>query len=260
MRLIRSLNPHPGESISPTQTTYVEPDVFVRRINNRWRVTLNPDTSPKLRVNTDYASLVRRADSSADNVTLKNHLQEARWFIKSLQSRNETLIKVASKIDQDFDFSMWLEEGTAEALCAAFPADKFVVKNFMPEGRDKVMITPRQSWSSLSIDIMLYRKRGDRALLYLYDDDWKPLWIRGVIFLIECFRGNGFEQHYSNRSFLRFVSFLKILPYEICTRSLRALLPDSARLRCTEFLETYLAMCRRIPLLYDQLSLRYRVN
>lgn len=98
MGLIRSLNPRPGESISPTETTYVEPDVFVHKLHDRWRVTLNPDTSPKLRVNADYASLVRRADNSTDNVTLKNHLQEARWFIKSLQSRNETLIRVASKI------------------------------------------------------------------------------------------------------------------------------------------------------------------
>lgn len=153
--------------------------------------------------------------------------------------------------DQDFDFSTWLEDGTVAALCAAFPAEKFVVNNFVTDGRNKVLITPRQSWSSLSIDIMLYRKCGDRALLYLYDDDWKPLWIRGVIFLIECFRGNGFEQHYSNRSFLKFVNFLKILPYAIFTRSLQVLLPDNMRLRCTEFLETYLAMCRRIPLLYD---------
>ena len=98
MQLIRSLDPHPGESISPSETSYVEPDVFVRKLDDRWVVTLNPGTSPKLRVNADYASLVRRADSSADNTTLKDHLQEARWFIKSLQSRNETLLKVASTI------------------------------------------------------------------------------------------------------------------------------------------------------------------
>ncbi len=98
MRLIRSLDPHPGERISPTETTYVEPDVFVRKLDGRWIVTLNPGTAPKLRVNANYASLVRRADSSADNITLKDHLQEARWFIKSLQSRNETLLKVARNI------------------------------------------------------------------------------------------------------------------------------------------------------------------
>jgi RNA polymerase sigma-54 factor len=74
------------------------PDVIVKRTGNRWLVELNPDVAPKLRVNPDYASLVRRADSSADNVYLKNNLQEARWFLKSLASRNETLLKVASKI------------------------------------------------------------------------------------------------------------------------------------------------------------------
>jgi RNA polymerase sigma-54 factor len=61
-------------------------------------VELNAETTPKLRVNSDYASLIRRADQSDDNTFLKNHLQEARWFIKSLMSRNETIPRVASKI------------------------------------------------------------------------------------------------------------------------------------------------------------------
>jgi len=98
MCLIRSLDPHPGERISPTETTYVEPDVFVRKLNGHWQVSLNPGTTPRIRVNAGYAGLVRRADSSADNTTLKDHLQEARWLIKSLQSRNETLLKVATNI------------------------------------------------------------------------------------------------------------------------------------------------------------------
>ena len=59
---------------------------------------LNTDALPRLRINTDYAGMIRRADNSADNVSLKNHLQEARWFIKSLQSRSETLLRVASCI------------------------------------------------------------------------------------------------------------------------------------------------------------------
>ena len=98
IKLIRSLNPRPGANVSPASTTYVEPDVFVQKQQGRWVVTLNPDTAPRLRINPDYAMLVRRADNSADNVTLKDHLQEARWFIKSLQSRSETLLRVASKI------------------------------------------------------------------------------------------------------------------------------------------------------------------
>jgi RNA polymerase sigma-54 factor len=98
LQLIRSLNPRPGSSLPTGSPVYVEPDVFVSKQNGRWRVELNQDTAPRLRVNTAYANMVRRADNSSDNITMKNHLQEARWFIKSLQSRNETLLKVASSI------------------------------------------------------------------------------------------------------------------------------------------------------------------
>ncbi len=93
--LIQSLNPRPGYQIAQTQTEYVIPDVFVRKYKGTWRVDLNSEGTPRLSVNAQYASLVRRADNSADNTYLKNHLQEARWFIKSIQSRNETLLKVA---------------------------------------------------------------------------------------------------------------------------------------------------------------------
>ena len=98
LALIRSLNPRPGAAISPSNASYVQPDVFVRKHEGRWVVTLNPEATPRLRINPTYAALVRRADNSADNRTLKEHLQEARWFLKSLQSRNETLLKVAAKI------------------------------------------------------------------------------------------------------------------------------------------------------------------
>jgi RNA polymerase sigma-54 factor len=98
VKLIRSLNPHPGTAIADSAAEYVVPDVFVSKRNNKWEVELNPSVTPKLRVNADYAKLIRRADSSDDNTYLKNHLQEARWFIKSLLSRNETLLKVATKI------------------------------------------------------------------------------------------------------------------------------------------------------------------
>lgn len=98
LRLIKELNPKPGAGISPEQAEYVVPDVIVRNVRDEWRVELNPDIAPKLRVNADYAALVRRSDNSTDNTFLRDHLQEARWFIKSLQSRNETLLKVATKI------------------------------------------------------------------------------------------------------------------------------------------------------------------
>ena len=98
INLIQSLNPKPGEQIGEDNTEYVVPDVFVSKESGRWTVNLNPEISPRLRINPDYASLVRRADNSSDNAFLRDNLQEARWFIKSLQSRNETLLKVATCI------------------------------------------------------------------------------------------------------------------------------------------------------------------
>ena len=96
--LIQSLNPRPGNSIASSQAEYVIPDVIVRKHNGTWRVELNEEAVPRLRINKQYASLIRRADSSSDNTYLKGQLQEARWFLKSLQSRHETLLKVASCI------------------------------------------------------------------------------------------------------------------------------------------------------------------
>jgi len=96
--LIKTLTPRPGDAIQSSQLEYVIPDVFVRNVKGTWRVELNPDAFPRVRVNSQYASLIRRADNSADNNCLKTHLQEARWLIKSLRSRSETLLKVATCI------------------------------------------------------------------------------------------------------------------------------------------------------------------
>lgn len=98
--LIESLDPRPGAAISPSSTTYIVPDVIVTKQpeSGKWKVELNPETAPKIRINNSYASLVKRADTSDDNSYLRDNLQEARWFIKSLQSRNETLMKVATRI------------------------------------------------------------------------------------------------------------------------------------------------------------------
>ncbi|MBU3069732.1 RNA polymerase factor sigma-54 [Aestuariicella sp. G3-2] len=96
--LIQSLNPRPGDSIYSGETEYVVPDVFVTKQDDRWTVNLNPDIAPKLRINDTYASMVKRADTSNDNSFLRDNLQEARWFLKSLQSRNETLLKVSTCI------------------------------------------------------------------------------------------------------------------------------------------------------------------
>jgi len=111
LKIITSLNPKPGSEITPSDATYVVPDVFVSKRNGRWNVELNPETAPKIRVNPEYAKLASGSSSSsnkstgknnesseADNTYIKKNLQEARWFIKSLHSRNETLMKVSSKI------------------------------------------------------------------------------------------------------------------------------------------------------------------
>jgi RNA polymerase sigma-54 factor len=95
--IILALNPKPGSDITPSETSYVIPDVLVSKHNGRWRVELNPETAPRIRVNPEYAALAGRG-REGDNAFLRDSLQEARWFIKSLQSRNETLLKVSSKI------------------------------------------------------------------------------------------------------------------------------------------------------------------
>jgi len=95
---IQSLNPRPGSQITASKPEYIVPDVIVRKKKGKWKVELNPDAAPRLRINPHYASLIKQVNNSSDTNYLKNHLQEARWFIKSLASRNETLLKVASCI------------------------------------------------------------------------------------------------------------------------------------------------------------------
>ena len=103
--LIQTLNPRPGSAIENPESEYIVPDVIVRKNNHRWIVELNPEVAPRLTVNAHYARMIRRADNSSDNTFLRTQLQEARWFINSLQSRNETLLKVASTIlDYQRDF------------------------------------------------------------------------------------------------------------------------------------------------------------
>ena len=98
VRTIQLLNPRPGSQIQVENTEYIVPDVYTQKINGKWHLSLNPDNAPRLQVAEHYAQMIKRADNSADNVYLKNNLQEARWFLKSLQSRNETLLKVSTAI------------------------------------------------------------------------------------------------------------------------------------------------------------------
>jgi RNA polymerase sigma-54 factor len=98
LTLIRSMHPRPGSLVADIRPEYVIPDVVVAKRNGVWTVELNPETTPRLRVNPGYLKLIRRADDGPDNACLKTHLQEARWFIKSLASRNDTVLRVAAKI------------------------------------------------------------------------------------------------------------------------------------------------------------------
>jgi RNA polymerase sigma-54 factor len=98
IQLIQTLSPHPGEAIHSDDVEYIVPDARVTKIDNQWHVSLNQDITPKLSINQQYAQLIKRADSSQDNTFLKNHLQEAKWFLRSIESRNDTLLRVASCI------------------------------------------------------------------------------------------------------------------------------------------------------------------
>jgi RNA polymerase sigma-54 factor len=95
LALIRGCNPRPGTAVSPPGAEYVIPDVFVRKIDNTWQVEISPTGVPKLSVNQQYAKLLR---GSGEHAVLKSQLQEARWLIRSLEIRNETLLKVATSI------------------------------------------------------------------------------------------------------------------------------------------------------------------
>ena len=101
MRLIQSLNPRPGDAVIKGDDQYVIPDVSVEKKNGRWVVELNPDTAPKLSVNQQYAAMTKTTKSSSnDGQFIRANLQEAKWFIKSLESRNDTLLKVSNCIVQ----------------------------------------------------------------------------------------------------------------------------------------------------------------
>jgi len=95
---IQTMNPRPGSHINNTRTEYIIPDINVEKENNKWVVRINKGAVPALRVNSEYKKMIKRADNSADNQTLKSHLQEADWLIKSLQHRCETLLNVSTCI------------------------------------------------------------------------------------------------------------------------------------------------------------------
>lgn len=95
LALVKSCNPKPGLAVSAVAAEYVIPDVFVRKIDGRWQVEISASGIPRLSVNQQYARLLR---GSGDHAVLRTQLQEARWLVRSLEIRNETLMKVATCI------------------------------------------------------------------------------------------------------------------------------------------------------------------
>ncbi|EOQ67220.1 RNA polymerase factor sigma-54 [Acinetobacter pittii] len=96
--LLKTLKPYPGMDFDKQESDYQIPDVVVSKKDLHWQVQLNPDVLPKLRINSFYSSMIRRADQSEDNLYLRNQMLEAKNFIKSIDERHKTLLKVASCI------------------------------------------------------------------------------------------------------------------------------------------------------------------
>lgn len=104
INFIQHLQPYPGDSVNTTPPDYVIPDVVVRKIDGKWIAELNNDTVPMLRINQHYAAMEKISNKS-DSQYIRSHLQDANWFIKSVENRNETLLKVSQFIvehQQDF--------------------------------------------------------------------------------------------------------------------------------------------------------------
>jgi RNA polymerase sigma-54 factor len=97
LELIQSLEPRPGARYDNRRDEYLVPDVYVTRANDSWRVTLNPENDPGLRLNRYYIDLLRKSGGK-DAEYLQGRLQEARWLMSSLELRNQTLLRVSQAI------------------------------------------------------------------------------------------------------------------------------------------------------------------
>jgi RNA polymerase sigma-54 factor len=95
--LIRSLNPRPGAAFAKAEANYVIPDVVVRKVRNQWVASLNEAAMPKLRLNRIYADILTRNRESS-NQQLAAQLQEAKWLIRNVQQRFDTILRVAKAI------------------------------------------------------------------------------------------------------------------------------------------------------------------
>lgn len=94
---IRRLDPRPGWRLGSSQTTYIVPDVVVKKVRGQWTVQLNPAVVPKVRLNQVYAQLFQR-HRTAQNAEMGVHLQEARWTLRNVEQRFSTILDVANAI------------------------------------------------------------------------------------------------------------------------------------------------------------------
>ncbi|TNH42658.1 RNA polymerase factor sigma-54 [Photorhabdus luminescens] len=126
INLIQSLEPKPGLAINTGESEYVIPDVLVRKESEHWQVELNTDSIPRLHINQHYAELGQHTRNESDGQFIRHNLQEAKWLIKSLESRNDTLLKVARCIvEQQQEFFEHGEEHMKPMVLAdiAFQVD-----------------------------------------------------------------------------------------------------------------------------------------
>ncbi|TDB55999.1 RNA polymerase factor sigma-54 [Photorhabdus luminescens] len=126
INLIQSLEPKPGLAINTSESEYVIPDVLVRKESEHWQVELNTDSIPRLHINQHYAELGQHTRNESDGQFIRHNLQEAKWLIKSLESRNDTLLKVARCIvEQQQEFFEHGEEHMKPMVLAdiAFQVD-----------------------------------------------------------------------------------------------------------------------------------------
>ena len=94
--LITSLDPRPGAPFAPLEARYITPDVMVKKLKGKWTAYINPDAYPRLRINRLYADILAKQRRGSSNLT--SQLQEARWLIKNVQQRFDTILRVTQAI------------------------------------------------------------------------------------------------------------------------------------------------------------------
>ncbi len=144
LALLRTLDPAPGQQIGGEDVDYAVPDVVVRAHRGGWRVELNEEVLPKVNLHAQYAHMARQVGGE-DGQYLRNCMQEAKWFLKSLQSRNDTLLKVASRIvEVQQDFFNYGEEAMKPLVLADIAeAVEMHESTISRVTNQKFMLTPR---------------------------------------------------------------------------------------------------------------------